>query len=62
MVRPVRSNKPGDKVGSIEVGGFKIKLFTDTGSPYTIIPPELYQPDMGEILWTKTAESLGIQG
>lgn len=53
-IRLLRTNKPGDKVVNIDVGGSNIKLFTDTGSPYTIIPPELYRPDMGEILWTKT--------
>ena len=54
MVRQVLAYKEGDKVVDINVVGFKIKLYTDTGSLYTIIPQELYRLYMGEILRTGT--------
>lgn len=33
----------------VSIGGVQCKLFADTGSEYTIIPPELYKPEMGKI-------------
>ena len=33
----------------MQVGGRRMNLFTDTGSGYTIIPPDMYCPSMGKI-------------
>ena len=33
----------------MKVGGRRMNLFTDTGSGYTIIPPDTYCPSMGKI-------------
>ena len=33
----------------MKVGGRRMNLFTDTGSGYTIIPPDMYWPSMGKI-------------
>jgi len=33
----------------ISINGIKRNLFTDTGSEFTILPPEIYDPKMGEI-------------
>ena len=34
----------------VTVGGFKQKLFCDTGSKKTIITPDMYHPDMGQVV------------
>ena len=34
---------------AISINGVTRNLFTDTGSEYTILPPEIYDPRMGEI-------------
>ena len=36
------------------VGGHHLHLFTDTGSDFTIIPPELYHQDMGKVVAADT--------
>ena len=36
------------------VGGHQLHLFTDTGSDFTIIPPELYHRDMGKVVAADT--------
>ena len=33
----------------MKVGGRRMNLFTDTGSGYTIIPPDMFRPSMGKI-------------
>ena len=33
----------------VDINGVECKLFADTGSEYTIIPPEIYKPEMGKI-------------
>ena len=31
------------------MGGKRVTLFSDTGSKYTLIPPDMYDPSMGRI-------------
>ena len=33
----------------VSIGGVQCKLFADTGSEFTIIPPEIYKPEMGRV-------------
>lgn len=33
----------------MKLGGRRMDLFTDTGSGYTMIPPDMYCPIMGKI-------------
>ena len=37
----------------MQLGGHREKLYCDTGSRLTIIPPEMYQEDMGELVAPK---------
>ena len=38
----------------MKVGGKRMKLYCDTGSPLTIIPPELYSEKMGKVVAADT--------
>ena len=38
-----------EKWVEVKIGGITQKLFTDTGSDFTIIPPQCYRPEMGRI-------------
>ena len=38
----------------IRMGGRRMNLFSDTGSHYTIIPPDLYRPSMGKVVAADT--------
>ena len=38
----------------VKIGNIPQRLYTDTGSEYTIIPPNLYNPDMGEVVAADT--------
>ena len=38
----------------IRMGGRRMNLFSDTGSHYTIIPPDLYRPAMGKVVAADT--------
>ena len=38
---------------NIRMGGTEVKLYCDTGSKLTIIPPELYKPSMGKVVAAK---------
>ena len=39
---------------TVKIGGIPQTLFTDTGSDFTIIPPSVYQCEMGKLLPTDT--------
>ena len=41
--------KDDSKWVHMKVGGRRMNLFTDTGSGYTIIPPDMFRPSMGKI-------------
>ena len=51
-------DKPGKKRQSkrvkMKVGGKRMKLYCDTGSPLTIIPPEMYREKMGKVVAADT--------
>ena len=38
---------------SVKLGGHRKKLYCNTGSRLTIIPPEMYQEDMGKLVAPK---------
>ena len=42
--------KKRSKWVQVTVGGFRQRLFCDTGSKKTIITPVMYHPDMGEVV------------
>lgn len=42
------------KIVNVKIGECKVKLFTDTGSEFTIIPPSLYEKSMGRIVPAET--------
>jgi hypothetical protein len=39
---------------TLDMGGHVVKLYCDTGSRYTIIPPELYKDEMGKLEQAET--------
>ena len=45
----VQNNSNGNKHVNVKIGKTKAVLFTDTGSEFTIIPPNMYDKEMGEI-------------
>ena len=53
-IKQVESHKGTDKWVTITMGDRKMNLFSDTGSRYTIIPPELYHHNMGKLLNSNT--------
>ena len=53
-VRQVQSNRGNNKWVVMTMGDRKISLFSDTGSRYTIIPPEFYHHKMGKLLKPNT--------
>ena len=46
----VDGGKRKSKRVTIDVGGTKMRLYCDTGSKLTIIPPKMYRRDMGEVV------------
>jgi hypothetical protein len=49
--------------------GRRIRMYADTGSDYTILPPEMYRPEMGELVAAKrklrgwgAADDLDVKG
>ena len=48
-LRRVSKNQKDSKHVNVRIGKTKVELFTDTGSEFTIIPPDMYREDMGEI-------------
>ena len=53
-IKQVGSNKGTNKWVTITMGDRKMNLFSDTGSRYTIIPPEFYHHNMGKLLKSDT--------
>ena len=56
-LRKVKSSKEengDDKWVDVIIGKERHKLFTDTGSYYTIIPPEDFKPSMGKVIAADT--------
>ena len=52
-IRQVQQARPGKKRSRhvwVRLGGHRVKLYCDTGSRLTIIPPELYREEMGEVV------------
>ena len=53
VIRRVQGKKSkrsrSDRWVTIYLGGRKMKLFADTGSKFTILPPSLYHPKMGKV-------------
>ena len=50
-IRQVQSARPRKKRSRyvwVHIGGLRVKLYCDTGSRLTIIPPELYREEMGD--------------
>ena len=55
-IRQVQSARPRKKRSRyvwVHIGGLRVKLYCDTGSRLTIIPPELYREEMGEVVAAK---------
>ena len=48
-VNKVQPTADQDRWVRLRLGGKRVTLFSDTGSKYTLIPPELYDPVMGRI-------------
>ena len=47
-ISPAKSTK--SKRVSLKMGGVQTRLFTDTGSKHSIIPPESYRESMGKVV------------
>ena len=45
----VQNNSNGNKHVNVKIGKTKVVLFTDTGSEFTIIPPNMYDKEMGKV-------------
>lgn len=48
-VNKAKPNPDQDRWVRLRLGGKRVTLFSDTGSKFTLIPPELYDPAMGKI-------------
>ena len=44
------SKQPTSKRVTVYMGGVLVELYCDTGSRMTIIPPDLYEDKMGEVV------------
>ena len=53
-IHRVSNSRNKTKIVNVKIGESKVKLFTDTGSEFTIIPPSLYENSMGRILPAET--------
>ena len=47
-------NKARDRWVNMQVGGTRLFLYADTGSKFTIITPDQYREDMGEVVVADT--------
>ena len=54
-VRRVETGEENDRWVVLKMGDRKISLFSDTGSKFTIIPPEFYHPHMGKLVRPNTS-------
>ena len=55
-IRQVQSARPRKKRSRyfwVHIGGLRVKLYCDRGSRLSIIPPELYREEMGEVVAAK---------
>ena len=55
-IRQVHQDKRGSRRSRyvrVRLNGHRVKLFCNTGSRLTIIPPELYRDNMGEVVATR---------
>ena len=48
-IKRVQNHLNGNKHVNVKIGKTKVELFTDTGSEFTIIPPSMYNKDMGKV-------------
>ena len=48
-VNRIDSNRKRDKWVKVYIGGEEMQVYTDTGSTFTIIPPEKYKKGMGKL-------------
>ena len=49
-IRPSPTRKSKSKKVDLTIGGVQTRLFTDTGSKHSIIPPEVYTDAMGKVV------------
>lgn len=54
-IRRVETVKESNKWVVLRMGDRKIRLFSDTGSKFTIIPPDFYHPRMGKLVQANTS-------
>ena len=53
QVHSARPRKRRSRYVWVHIGGLRVKLYCDTGSRLTIIPPELYREEMGKVVAAK---------